>query len=110
MSRLSLKKKKRTRDREVQTVTETFGAQVAVVAREVDILKRIHEEVWDRGNGSITPDDLRQFHLVAEKFHQLISDCMEEGVTPSQSEYDTFVLSLHCSFIMMCDNYSITCF
>ena len=98
MSRLSLKKKKRTRDREVQTVTETFGAQVAVVAQEVDILKQLHHQVWYRGIGSISPDDLREFHLVAEKFHQLIKDSMEEGITPSQSKYDNFAFLLLFSF------------
>ena len=85
-NRLSLKKKK-TRDREAQTVTETFADQVAVLAHEVDVLKQLHEEVWDRGHGSITPEDLRQLHLVAEKFQSLIEDSMKEGITPSQSKY-----------------------
>ena len=88
-SKLSLKK--RTRDRAVQTKVDTFGAQVAVLAREVDVLKQLHEEVWDHGNGSITPEDLEQFHHVAAKLHQLIRDSMEEGVTPSQSKFDNFV-------------------
>ena len=90
-NRLSLKRQKRTRDRAVQTKVDTFGAQVAVLAREVDVLKQLHEEVWDHGNGSITPEDLEQFHHVAAKLHQLIRDSMEEGVTPSQSKFDNFV-------------------
>ena len=100
-SKLSLKK--RTRDREVQTVTETFGDQVAVLAQEVDVLRQLHEEVWMRGNGSISPDDLHDLHLVAERFHGLVNDITEEGVTPSQSKYDSNTLfSLHFSLIMMC--------
>ena len=90
-NRLSLKRQKRTRDREVQTAAESFGAQVAVLSREVDILKQLHEEVWSRGLGSISPEDMHQFNLVAEKFHQLSRDFMEEGVTPSQSKFNNFV-------------------
>ena len=91
MNRLSLKRQKRMRDREVQTAAESFGDQVAVLAKEVDTLKQIHEEVWSRGLGSISPEDMHQFNLVAEKFHQLSRDFMEEGVTPSQSKFNNFV-------------------
>ena len=101
-SKLTLPKQKRNRNVQTEMVdirepVTSFQQQLRVVSREVEILKQFHQQAWDCGQGSITPQDVDDFTKIVNDVNALADALTSEGVTPSQSKH---IILASCDLIL----------